>query len=213
MKTIRTVQLLIITGLFLAFTSCDNNDDTDDSSSEAVESSTVTNLQATQTADYTTSPATITGDYIRFSFDSGTTTTGDDWDVAFRGTTILVNGGEATSDDEPERTSDAGVYIASGTLADITEVDTELFEVDSATDGLAITTGSDNGWYTYDSTTHIISPIAGKIIVVKTTTGTYAKFEITSYYEDGEANEDLSNSQYYSFNYVYQPNEGEISFE
>ncbi len=213
MKTIRTIQLAIILGLFLTNTSCDNNDDNDNSSTIEIESSTVTNLQATQSADYTTSPATITGDYIRFSFDSGTTTTGDDWDVAFRGTTILVNGGEATSDDEPERTGDAGIYIASGALADITEVDTELLEVDSATEGLAITTGSDNGWYTYDSTTHIISPIAGKILVVKTITGTYAKFEITSYYEDGEANDDLSNSQYYSFNYVYQPNEGETSFE
>tara|TARA_R110000868_G_scaffold3593_1_gene22656 strand:+ start:320 stop:955 length:636 start_codon:yes stop_codon:yes gene_type:complete len=211
MKTIRTIQLAAFTLLFLGFTSCDNDDN--DSNSLEVESNTITNLQATQSADYSTNPPSITGDYIKFSFTTGATTTGDEWDIAFRGSTIIVNGGEATTEDQPERTGEAAAYIASGTLASVVEVNSELFVTDSATDGLAIPTGSDNGWYNYNATTHVISPIAGKVIVVKTVSGTYAKFEITSYYQDGEPNEELSNSQYYTFNYVYNPNEGETSFE
>ena len=210
MKTIKTIQLAVITTLLLGLTACNNDDD--DSNTLELESNTVTNLEATQSADYSTNPPSITGDYIKFSFVTGTTTTGNDWDIAFRGSTIIVNGGEATTEDQPERTGEVAAYITSGTLASVTEINTELLVSDSATDGLAIPTGSDNGWYNYNATTHVISPIAGKIIVVKTITGTYAKFEITSYYENGAPNEALSNSQFYSFNYVYQPNAGVTTF-
>lgn len=167
------------------------------------------NLQAQQTSDYTTSPPTITGDYIKFSFKEGAITDGDNWDVAFRGTTILVNGGTATSDDQPTRTGSGAAYIATGTMSDITTVDTGMFVQDDSEDGLAITTGSGNGWYNYNSSTHVISPIAGKIIVVKTADGTYAKMEILSYYKNDDSSE---GSQYYTFNYVYQPISGETSF-
>ena len=177
-----------------------------------IESETVSNLQATQTADYSTNPPTITGDYIKFSFETGTTTTSDNWDIAFRGSTIIVNGGEATAADQPIRTANAGAYIVTGTLAGITEVNTELFTSDSSANGLAIPTGSDNGWYHYNPSTHIISPIAGKIIVVKTNDGRYAKLEILSYYQNSQPNDDLSNSQFYTFNYVYQPNTGVTTF-
>ncbi len=204
-----TIKFLTLAIFFIGFISCS---DDEGENIQDIESNSVTNLQATQTSDYQTNPPTITGDYIKFSFESGATTTGDDWDVAFRGTTILVNGGEATAEDQPERTGNAGAYIASGTLATVTDVDTDLFTSDSSTSGLAIPTGSDNGWYNYNSTTHLITPIAGKVIVIKTVDGKYAKFEILSYYEDGTPAADLSNSQYYSFDYVYQPNEGVETF-
>lgn len=206
----KTIKYFACLALFAAFTSCSTDDNSgDENELLETETATVSNLAAVQTADYTTTPATITGDYTRFSFESGSIVTDDSWDLAFRGTTILVNGGTAVSDDEPERTGTAGVYIASGTLSSITEVDTSLFVSDSETDGLAITTGSENGWYSYDYTTHIISPIAGKILVVKTSNNTYAKVEILSYYLDSDTSSD---SQYYTFNYVYQPNEGETTF-
>ncbi len=206
-----TLKFLTLAVLFIGFTSCSNDDDNSTPQLE-VESQTITNLQATQSADYTTTPPTIIGDYIRFSFETGTTTTGNDWDIAFRGSTIIVNGGEATANDQPARTGDAGAYIATGTLASISEVDVTLFEPDSASNGLAIPTGSGNGWYNYNPTTHVISPIAGKVIIVKTNDGRYAKVEILSYYENSQPNEDLSNSQFYTFNYVYQPNEGLTTF-
>ncbi len=206
MKTIKSIKSLTVITLLIGFGSCESDDSTP---LLEVESEMITNLQATQSADYTTNPPTITGDYIKFSFESGTTTTSEDWDIAFRGSTIIVNGGEATATDQPDRTGNAGAYIATGTLASITEVDTSLFTSDSTSDGLAIPTGSGNGWYSYDATTHIISPIAGKVIVVKTYNGKYAKLEILSYYMDSDTSND---SQFYTFNYIYQPNEGVTTF-
>ena len=205
-----TFKFLTLVTFFIGFTSCSNDDDF--TPVLEIESETVSNLQATQTADYSTNPPTITGDYIKFSFETGTTTTSDNWDIAFRGSTIIVNGGEATAADQPIRTANAGAYIVTGTLAGITEVNTELFTSDSSANGLAIPTGSDNGWYHYNPSTHIISPIAGKIIVVKTNDGRYAKLEILSYYQNSQPNDDLSNSQFYTFNYVYQPNTGVTTF-
>ncbi|MCX2681862.1 HmuY family protein [Galbibacter sp. EGI 63066] len=206
----KSIKLLSLAIAFLGIVSCSSDDDNSPELIQ-VESSSYENLKATQSADYSTNPPTITGDYIKFSFEAGATVSGDNWDIAFRGTTILVNGGEAAFEDEPDRTATAGAYIATGTLADVKTVDTSKLAQDSA-EGLAIPTGSGNGWYNYDSTTHVVSPIAGKVIVVRTHDGRYAKVEILSYYENGEPNEDLSNSQYYSFNYVYQPNVGETSF-
>ncbi|MGJ8591666.1 MAG: HmuY family protein [Aquaticitalea sp.] len=206
-----TIKFLTLAVLFIGFTSCSSDDDAGTPQME-VESQTISNLQATQSADYTTNPPTITGDYIKFSFASGTTTTGNDWDIAFRGSNIIVNGGEATAADQPTRTGAGGAYIATGTLASVANVDTSLFTMDSSTSGLAIPSGSDNGWYSYNPTTHLISPIAGKVIVVKTNDGRYAKMEILNYYENSQPNEDLSNSQFYTFNFVYQPNEGVTTF-
>jgi hypothetical protein len=69
----------------------------------------------------------------------------------------------------------------------------------------AISTGSGNGWYNYNSTTHVISSIPGRIIVVKTNDNTYAKIEIINYYQNAPAapvNTDIS--RYYTFRYTYQ---------
>lgn len=203
----KTIKFLTLTALFISFTSCSSDDDS--TPLLEIETQTISNLQATQSADYSTNPPTITGDYIKFSFETGATTTGDNWDIAFRGSTILVNGGSATADDQPERTGNASVYLATGTLAEISAVNETLLKQDNATNGLAITTGSGNGWYNYNSTTHIISPIAGKVIVVKTNNGLFAKLEILSYYKDADT---ASDSQYYTFNYVYQPNKGVTTF-
>ncbi len=173
-------------------------------------SGTVENLYAPQSRDYTTGE--VTGDYVKFSFESGGIVTGDDWDIAFRGTTIIVNGGSATASDQPERNGNAAAYIASGIFDDINTVDTALFVQDDSDNGLAITTGSGNGWYNYNSTNHTITPIAGKVLIFRTSDNLYAKVEITSFYENGEPNETVSNSYYYTFNYEYQANEGITTF-
>ena len=63
--------------------------------------------------------------------------------------------------------------------------------------------------------TNIVSPIPGKVLVFRTRDGKYAKVEVLSYYENAPANPDPQSdaSRYYTFNYVYNPNEGETSFE
>jgi len=154
--------------------------------------------------------------FEKFDFESGLQTESDsEWDVAFRGTTIIVNGGTSLgSADEPERTGDAGVYIFDGTMDEMTAVETSLIIQDSA-DGYAITPGSGNGWYTYaGAPTYLISPTPGKILVFRTRDGKYAKMEILSYYLGAPENPDAFSdpSRYYTFNYVYQPNEGVLEF-
>jgi hypothetical protein len=77
----------------------------------------------------------------------------------------------------------------------------------TATPPYAIPTGSGNGWYSATSTQPtIISPIAGKIIILKTATGKYAKMEILSYYKDAPASPTGNEpARYYTFRYIYQP--------
>ena len=107
------------------------------------------------------------------------------------------------------------MYIADGTMASVSSIDLNSLTQDS-TSGYAITTGSGNGWYSYAGPpTHLITPIVGKILVIKTSEGRYAKVEILSYYENAPASPDafVDASKYFTFNYVYQPNEGVTIFE
>ena len=215
MKTIKNIQILALLILFIGFTSCSNDDDTPtELLVSATVSETISNMHAPQQGGQ---GQPVSGDYAKFDFSTGqTTTNATDWDIAFRGTSIIVNGGESLgTTDEPNRTGDAAAYIVNGTLAAITNVDTALFEQDSST-GTAIPSGSGNGWYIYAGPpTHLINPTPGKILVFKTRDGKYAKVEILSYYKDAPANPDafVNESRYFTFNYVYQPNTGSTTFE
>lgn len=207
----KTTKLFTAITLCTLFISCSEDDDTPEMI--AVESNSVENLYAPQEGGQ---GQPVSGTFTKFNFASGQTTTSDtDWDIAFRGSTIIVNGGvSAGTADEPERTGNAAAYIASGTMASVTEVNTASLKQDTA-DALAIATGSGNGWYTYaGEPTHLITPTPGKILVFRTNDNKYAKIEILSYYKDApEApNAFVDETPYYTFNYVYQPNNGTITF-
>ncbi len=211
MNTIKSIKFLAILAVFIGFTSCDDDDSTP---LLDIETQTIANLHAPQSGGQ---GQPVSGAFAKFSFSAETTTTSDtDWDIAFRGTSIIVNGGVSLGTaDEPSRTGDAAAYIANGTMASVTDVDTTLFVQDSDT-GYAIATGSGNGWYTYAGPpSHLITPTPGKILVFKTRDGKYAKVEILSYYENAPANPDafVDATPYFTFNYVYQPNAGEMTFE
>lgn len=180
-----------------------------------VASDTVANLYAPQTGGQGQGP--ISGEFTKFDFASGTeTASATEWDIAFRGTSIIINGGASLGTvDEPERTGNGAAYIAVGSFAGVNTVDASLFIQDSS-QGYAIPTGSDNGWYSYNPMANTIEPIPGRVLVIRTRDNRYAKVEILSYYKDAPAEitpeiaaEDL---RYYTFNYVYQPNEGTNSF-
>jgi len=184
-----------------------DSDDTDPLNLDPVVEATVTNLYAPQTGGM---GQPIGGEFTKFDFTTGQITTSTtDWDIAFRGTTIIFNGGlETGSADEPVRNGNSGAYIENGTLANVSGVVEASFFQDNV-GALAIATGSGNGWYTYDPSTHLISPTSNKIIVVKTRDGKYAKLQILSYYKDMDT---TLESRYYSFDYVYQPNFDIITF-
>ena len=193
------LKFLKLSFLALAiFTASCSNDDKEETIPEVVTTS-VTNLEA---------PSSASG-YTKFSFSENKVVTTDDWDIAFRGTTILVNGGIKGGDStEPARTGVGAVSIVSNTFASVTTFpETTTFKQDAAT-AYAIPTGSGNGWYSYNMTSHLITPIAGKVFVVKTHDGKYAKFEILNYYKDSpaEPNYMTAVSGYYSFNFAYQAN-------
>jgi hypothetical protein len=196
---------LSLLALFIFITSCNSDDN---SATPVVVTTKVSDLPAPQTGG--AGQGTIGGEFTKFSFSENKIVTGDNWDIAFRGTAIIVNGGakfNASDAGEPARTGSGSVSIVSGTFASVTAFpEAATFKQDAST-VYAIPTGSGNGWYNYNSTTSIISPIAGKVFVVKTHDGKYAKFEILSYYKGAPAIPD-ANSEYrfYTFNFAYQAN-------
>ena len=200
-----TIKFLTLLALFIGFTSCDNDDT---KPLLEVKSESVTNLHAPQLGGR---GEPVSGAFIKFDFATGTTTTNEtEWDIAFRGTSIIVNGGASKGTvDEPERTKSVAAYIASGTMATITEANAASLKQDSDTVYVL------DDWYTYaGEPTHLINPTPGKILVIKTRTGNYAKVEILSYYKDApdEPNAFTDETPYYTFDYVYQPNNGVTSF-
>ena len=150
----------------------------------------------------------------KFDVESGLVTE-NEWDIAFRGTSIIVNGGSSLNiTSEPETNGNAGAYIHNGLFTELESVDNDLFLQDSE-EGYAIQTGSGNGWYTYTSApNYLINPIPGRVLVFRTRDNKYAKVEIISYYFDAPENPDsaINESRYYTFNYVYQSELGNTSF-
>lgn len=195
-------QLLIIS---MVFFSC-SKDDSEDLCPEG-EFQTVINLHAPVTGGQ---GEPSSGDFTKFNFSSGQITESEtQWDIALRGTTIIVNGGESTGiDDEPTRNGNAAAYIENNTFWCVQNVNLNLFNQDSIS-SLSIPTGSENGWYSYTgSPNHLILPIPGRILIFRTHDSQYVKVEILSYYFDIPTNPDsmLDQSRYYSFNYSYLPN-------
>ena len=206
MKT--TLQLFGLFSMLIAVTAC--SDDDNNEPLLAVEANTATNIFAPQTGGR---GEPIGGPFTKFSFATGAVTESEtEWDIAFRGSTIAVNGGTATgTNEEPERTGNAGAALVDGIFGEITSADGLTFSQDG-TGAFAIPTGSDNGWYNYNPQTNLLVPIPGKVLVFRTHDGKFAKVEILSYYENAPANPDgfVDAARYYTFSYVYNPNEGEM---
>lgn len=163
--------------------------------SSTVKSYTVKNLPANPEVGGT-------GHYTLYSFKNNSIVPVSDsatskWDIGFYATTIITNGGSSGG-------GGAGVQLYTGLFDNLIEAPEAGYKQDSKS-GFAIATGSENGWYNYNSTTHVISSIPGRVIVVKGADGTYSKVEILSYYKDAPASPTSDNiSRYYTFRYVNQ---------
>ena len=138
---------------------------------------------------------------------SNTDSASTKWDLAFAGSKILINGGTSG-------TGLGGAFIYTGLFDDIKTISNDsVFKTDNAPASYAITYGSGKGWYVYDQLTSIITPLAGRVLVIRTASGKFAKLEIINYYKGGVTlpvtasdSEKLSKQRYYTFRYSYQPN-------
>lgn len=210
MRILKSVLIVAMLS-FVAISCSDNNDIVPDE----VSAKQVVNLYAKQTTDRSVHPAVESGEFVKFSFKSGTIVTNDNWDIAFRGTTILVNGGVPTGKtQEPNRTGNAALTIVEGKFSEIKKVPSAAVFKQDAADALALPKST---WYTYDRSDHSIDPATGKVLIIKTNDGHYAKMEIISYYKDMDSSNSAdpanSGAQYYTFNYVYNVNSGDKNFQ
>ena len=205
-------SILIVAMLSFVAVSCSENNDI---VPDEVSTNQVVNLHAKETTDRSVHPAVESGEFVKFSFKRGTIVTNDNWDIAFRGTTILVNGGVPTGKtQEPNRTGNAALTIVEGKFSKIKTVPSAAVFKQDAANALALPKST---WYTYDREDHSIDPVTGKVLIIKTNDGHYAKMEIISYYKDmdssNSANPANSGAQYYTFNYVYNLNTGDKNFQ
>ena len=149
-------------------------------------------------------PIGVTKKYTLFSFKSGMAVANVDsasskWDIGFNGTNIIVNSGTSGP-------GTASAQVVNGIFTDITLAPDDGYKQDNkVTPFYAITRGSGNGWYNYNQASNLISPIAGRILVIKTADQKYAKMEILSYYQNSPVSPSSTDKdRYYTFRYVYQ---------
>ncbi len=152
------------------------------------------------------------GKYSFFSLETNTWVANADsattkWDLAFAGTTIRVN--NATSGPGA-----GGAFVYAGTFDALTAVPADsTFKIDNHPTGYAITRGSGRAWYTYDGANNLLTPIPGRVLVIRTASGKYAKVEILNYYKGGVTplatapdNVKINEQRFYKFRYTFQGN-------
>lgn len=114
--------------------------------------------------------------------------TESNWDIAFRSTSIVVNG--------KARYVDAS-------FDDVTSAPADGYREDAGETGVALAGGSGAGWYYYDMDAHVLTPLPKRTIVLRTLDGKYAKVEILSYYRGGDTG--FGEPRFYTFRYALQP--------
>lgn len=210
---------LFLIGAVCAFTSCSNSDPA------PVVLSTV--VFKDLNADYaplvfSTNPAVPPTrpaekkKYTFFSFKTGQIVPNSDsastkWDIGFRSTSIIFNGGTSGP-------GTAGAIVQQGLFDEIKTAPTtgyvsdnkanNQFAVSSSPFVSGVTTTTNNWWLNSGTqTSTIVSPIAGRVIIVKTADGRYAKMEIQSFYKGAPAtvNNLTDLDRHYTFRYIYQP--------
>lgn len=174
---------------------------------------TVKNLPADTIVTVTSQGQPIgSGHYSFFSLETNQWISNSDsattkWDLAFAGSTIRVN--NATSGPGV-----GGAFVQIANFADVTAVSADsTFRVDNHPVSYAITKGSGKGWYNYDGVNVLLTPIAGRTLIIRTASGKYAKVEILNFYKGAvtlsttASDADKTYKQrYFTFRYTFQSN-------
>lgn len=200
MNKFKTLALVLFSSTALLVTSCtkDNDNAPEPVKPVTLTVNTVADLDGSKGAVYynLSTNKQVTGDDI----------TAGKWDIAFSSTNIFVNGGTSGS-------GTTQAQVVNSIFDDLAAAPADGYKTD-ATGANAIT-----GWYLYTNTNsvpnHAVLPVPGKIIVIKTKDGKYAKLEMKSYYKgnpdtttptfaDFANRENTSPSRYYTFRFAYQ---------
>jgi hypothetical protein len=207
-KTVQSIALLVI--ILTVIIACTKSDSPTVLPITAI---TVRDIPADTVVGLSAQGAPITkGVYTFYSLEKNAIVPNTDsastkWDIAFMATRIIINGGTSGA-------GQGGAFVYTGLFDDLKTIPTDsVFKTDNAPTSYAITAGSGKGWYTYDGLNNLITPLAGRVLVIRTASGKYAKMEITSYYKGGATlpaaasdMEKLTKQRYYSFRFAYQPN-------
>ena len=199
----KTYLFSLLAALFL-IAACDNDED---AQPVALEVQSVTNFSAPgDVYDRSTQPPTLVQEnemqYFDFSTGTEVTSTGD-WDIGIKGTTIVTNGG-ISGNSGVQATTISAIFDNLMAVPDGTTFGSDT------NDALAINKNTDfaDRWYSYSQ--GVISPVPGKVILLKDTEGNYVKMEIQCYYLDCPAQPiPGQNNGVYTFRYVYQPDGSE----
>ncbi|MBM3444299.1 MAG: hypothetical protein FJX83_04850 [Bacteroidetes bacterium] len=123
------------------------------------------------------------------------------WDVAFRGSTIITNGGASGP-------GNGGAFVYQGIFDDLKTISADsTFKLDQSLAATAV----GKSWYVYDAPNNLFIPTPGRIVVIRTASGKFAKMEILNYYKGGvtpavsaPSDEKLQKQRYYTFRFAYQ---------
>ncbi|KPQ01067.1 MAG: membrane associated heme-binding lipoprotein HmuY [Bacteroidetes bacterium HLUCCA01] len=204
----RFILPMLLAATTIVITACSDSSTGADVPESEIDVKTIENLSAVGD----------NGEFTFFSLRSGLVVPRSDsasanWDLAFRGTTILVNSGVSGP-------GSAGAVVLDVPFQQVTIAPSAGYNTDSA-EVLAIPDGSGNGWYTYNPAQAMppfaVLPRENVTIVLQTADANhFAKVEIISYYYDNPdtSSEAFANlqtrpeSRYYTFRYALQRTEG-----
>jgi hypothetical protein len=195
----------------VVFAACSKNDST--MVTPALTVKTVKNLMADTIIGFAPSGQPYgSGKYSFYSLENNTLISSSDsnstkWDLGFRGTSIITNSGNSGP-------AKGGAFVYVGVFDDLKTVPADsVFRTDNAPSAYAITSGSGRGWYSYNAPVNLVTPIPGRVLVIRTASGKYAKVEILNYYKGGITPDasapdavKLSEQRYYTLRYIFQSN-------
>lgn len=176
------------------------SDDDDNGNGNNGEESAIIHMAEDINADGETAFYSVTGN--KLISDSSST----DWQIAFNGTNIFLNGGSSGP-------GNVEGQVVSAIFEELTEAPESGYLKD--TENMpAISSAAGNAWYTYNDAT-AVPPFAilmapGRIIVLRINEDVYAKIELLSYYKGNPDvnSEDFINLQtrpearYFTFRYA-----------
>lgn len=110
-------SILVFAFISILVSSCNRNDEP---VLEPVAAKTATNIHAPVSTDRTVNPPSESGEFTKFNLRTGAIVSNDSWDIALRGTSIIVNSGAGIGlADEPERTGNGPLTIETGLFGSI----------------------------------------------------------------------------------------------